>query len=105
MDPLLPQGSMLATGGKEKNLVTNDAGLSNTQVPAYTSGLNPGGVESTIRLPAMLAPGTSFEGQGGKKPRTAADLKHARESRANEALKMKDEQLKILSDQNSQVRG
>jgi myosin protein heavy chain len=38
-----------------------------------------------------------------KKPRTALELKHARESRANEALKMKDEQLKILSEQNAQV--
>lgn len=37
------------------------------------------------------------------KTRTVADLRAARESRANEALKMKDEQLRILQDQNNQL--
>lgn len=40
-----------------------------------------------------------------KKTRTMADLRAARESRANEALKMKDEQLRILQDQNNQLLG
>lgn len=40
---------------------------------------------------------------GDTKTRTVADLRAARESRANEALKMKDEQLRILQDQNSQL--
>lgn len=39
------------------------------------------------------------------KTRTVADLRAARESRANEALKMKDEQLRILQDQNNQLLG
>lgn len=43
-------------------------------------------------------------GAGGTmKTRTVADLRAARESRANEALKMKDEQLRILQDQNNQL--
>lgn len=56
----------------------------------------------------------SVAGGGGKQPqggsaggnmktRTVADLRAARESRANEALKMKDEQLRILQDQNNQL--
>lgn len=40
---------------------------------------------------------------GGGKTRTVADLRAARESRANEALKMKDEQLRILQNQNNQL--
>ncbi|CAN0542370.1 unnamed protein product, partial [Scytosiphon promiscuus] len=39
------------------------------------------------------------------KTRTVADLRAARESRANEALKMKDEQLRILQHQNNQLLG
>ena len=42
---------------------------------------------------------------GPKKPRSVADLRAARESRANEALKMKDEQLRILTEQNNQLLG
>lgn len=48
-------------------------------------------------------------GGGGKqrssstKTRTIADLRAARESRANEALRMKDEQLRILQGQNNQL--
>lgn len=41
--------------------------------------------------------------QGATKTRTVADLRAARESRANEALKMKDEQLRILQEQNNQL--
>ena len=44
-------------------------------------------------------------GGGGGKPRSVADLRAARESRANEALKMKDEQLRILTEQNNQLLG
>lgn len=46
-------------------------------------------------------------GGGGMstKTRTVADLRAARESRANEALKMKDEQLRILQVQNNQLLG
>jgi hypothetical protein len=40
-----------------------------------------------------------------RKPRSVADLRAARESRANEALKMKDEQLRILTQQNNQLLG
>lgn len=42
---------------------------------------------------------------GGMKTRTVADLRAARESRANEALKMKDQQLRILQDQNNHLLG
>ena len=42
---------------------------------------------------------TIFKGRNTAK--SADELKKARESRAAEALKMKDEQLRILSDQNS----
>jgi hypothetical protein len=35
--------------------------------------------------------------------KTAEELKKARETRAAEALRMKDEQLKILSDQNASL--
>ena len=42
---------------------------------------------------------SSFRGRSTAK--SAEELKKARESRAAEALKMKDEQLKILSDQNA----
>lgn len=42
---------------------------------------------------------SSLRGRGTAK--SAEELKKARESRASEALKMKDEQLRILSDQNS----
>lgn len=53
--------------------------------------------------------GRGKQQQGGSasgtavKTRTVADLRAARESRANEALKMKDEQLRILQDQNNQL--
>lgn len=54
--------------------------------------------------------GTNDPGGGGNKQhfaktRTVADLRAARESRANEALKMKDEQLRILQHQNNQLLG
>lgn len=48
---------------------------------------------------------TGSEQQGNPRTRTVADLRAARESRANEALKMKDEQLRILQDQNNQLLG
>lgn len=41
--------------------------------------------------------------QHGAKTRTMAELRAARESRANEALKMKNEQLRILQQQNNQL--
>jgi hypothetical protein len=44
-------------------------------------------------------------GGGGGGTRTVSDLRAARESRASEALKMKDEQLRILQEQNSQLLG
>lgn len=44
---------------------------------------------------------SSFRGKNSAK--SADDLKKARESRAAEALRMKDEQLRILSDQNSNL--
>jgi len=43
----------------------------------------------------------AFKGRNTAK--TADELKKARESRAAEALKMKDEQLRILSDQNANL--
>lgn len=54
--------------------------------------------------PAMAQTGggtmsSSFRGRSTAK--SAEELKKARESRASEALKMKDEQLRILSDQNA----
>ena len=42
---------------------------------------------------------SAFRGRSTAK--STDDLRRARESRAAEALRMKDEQLKILSDQNS----
>ena len=49
---------------------------------------------------------TKADGKGVEvKTRTVADLRAARESRTNEALKMKDEQLRILQDQNNQLLG
>lgn len=65
-------------------------------------------VESS-RAPAAggghTKPGLGSGIQGTTKTRTVADLRAARESRANEALKMKDEQLRILQDQNNQLLG
>lgn len=52
----------------------------------------------------VVGGGAKQDGGGGK-TRTVADLRAARESRANEALKMKDEQLRILQDQNNQLLG
>jgi hypothetical protein len=100
--------------GKDKNLASTangngvESGLAATQLVSIAQspagvGLSTAALESSVRLPAMLAPGTSVPDGAARKTRSAADLKLARESRANEALKMKDEQLKILSDQNSQV--
>ena len=43
----------------------------------------------------------SMRGRGTAK--SADELKKARESRAADALRMKDEQLRILSDQNAQL--
>lgn len=44
---------------------------------------------------------SSFKGRNTSK--TADELKKARESRAADALRMKDEQLKILSEQNASL--
>lgn len=44
---------------------------------------------------------SSFRGKNSAK--TADELKKARESRAAEAIRMKDEQLRILSDQNANL--
>ena len=112
--------------GKEVTLASSDesppARLIQTQVIgldsvgnsipvlAATSGLS----DTTLKLPSMLtgsglSPAPTREisannGSNNKKARSAMELKVARESRANEALKMKDDQLRILTDQNSQVR-
>ena len=51
------------------------------------------------QAPGSLA--TSFKGRNTAK--SSDELKKARESRAAEALKMKDEQLRILSDQNANL--
>lgn len=56
-----------------------------------------GGTENCGDSTGVLPSGTST------KTRTVADLRAARESRANEALKMKDEQLRILQVQNNQL--
>jgi hypothetical protein len=92
---------LTANNGEPVFAATQLVGIAQTPggIAASTTAL-----ESSVRLPAMLAPGTSASDGQSRKTRSAADLKLARESRANEALKMKDEQLKILSDQNSQVR-
>ncbi len=44
-------------------------------------------------------------GGGGGQPSTAIVSTMGRESRAQEAIRMKDEQLKVLTDQNSQLLG
>jgi hypothetical protein len=46
---------------------------------------------------------TATNGGGTGGARTMTDLRAARETRASEALKMKDEQLRILQEQNSQL--
>lgn len=68
-----------------------------------------GGLAVPSRAP-VSGGGQGRNGQGGgkqhaTKTRTVADLRAARESRANEALKMKDEQLRILQHQNNQLLG
>lgn len=77
---------------------------------AQTHVINSKGTTSApFRAPAA---GSKQETRGGRdvnqrdvKTRTMADLRAARESRANEALKMKDEQLRILQHQNNQLLG
>jgi hypothetical protein len=54
--------------------------------------------EAQISNSSMAA---TFRGRNTAK--SAEELKKARETRAAEALKMKDEQLKILSDQNGNL--
>ena len=93
---------------------TQVIGVSSIPVMASTSALT----DSAVKLPSMIA-GSGLSPQvhesvagdiannasSNKKARSAMELKVARESRANEALKMKDDQLRILTDQNSQVIG
>ena len=52
---------------------------------------------------AAVSMAQSFKGRNTAK--TADELQAARQSRAAEALKMKDEQLRILSDQNANLLG
>lgn len=61
---------------------------------------------STMMLPdtgPLTELGSSMGGTSGAGARTLGDLRAARETRAGEALKMKDEQLRILQEQNSQL--
>ena len=65
-----------------------------------------GNLNLTMGSTAQLSQGggsmaSAFRGRNTAK--SADELKKARESRASEALKMKDEQLRILSDQNSSL--
>lgn len=62
-----------------------------------TSNLNLDTTHAGISDVGAMA--STFKGRNTAK--SADELKKARESRAAEALKMKDEQLRILSDQNS----
>lgn len=73
----------------------NTQEMKSSNTPAAT---NNNGIDRTHAF-------TSRDPSIDKKPRTMADLRAARESRANEALKMKDEQLRILQDQNNQLLG
>ena len=61
--------------------------------PGATGGTDMGATDSSLA--------SSFRGKNTAK--SADDLKKARESRAAEALRMKDEQLRILSDQNANL--
>lgn len=52
---------------------------------------------------ASMGEALSSTFRGRNTAKTADDLKKARETRASEALSMKDEQLRILSDQNGKL--
>mmetsp|Transcript_8817 Transcript_8817/g.8720 ORF Transcript_8817/g.8720 Transcript_8817/m.8720 type:complete len:900 (+) Transcript_8817:244-2943(+) len=62
------------------------------------------GPNSSMRIQDSSAPSMASTFQSTKNTaKSADDLKKARETRAAEALRMKDEQLKILSDQNASL--
>jgi myosin protein heavy chain len=72
------------------------------------SAVNPnesGNMNLTMNSTAQLSLGGSMASafKGRNTAKSADELKKARESRAAEALKMKDEQLRILSDQNASL--
>ena len=62
-----------------------------------------GSLSATMKLGGMLAPTSEKSKSNGSAASSSGgnDLKAARESRANEALKMKDDQIRILSEQNA----
>ncbi len=55
----------------------------------------------TLHMASSGSLAATFKGRNTAK--TTDELRKARESRASEALRMKDEQLKILSDQNASL--
>ena len=57
--------------------------------------------QGSIAEASMASMASSLRGKNSAK--TADELKKARESRAAEAIRMKDEQLRILSDQNANL--
>lgn len=83
--------------GLDETRVINSAGALTVQSRAPVAGGNQG--------QGTYGPGGGGNKQHVTKTRTVADLRAARESRANEALKMKDEQLRILQLQNNQLLG
>lgn len=97
-----------ATNGGGRNNEFAETHVVGATVPsrAHVAG---GGSSDHQRVRQSVAGGggAGKQQQGGAggtmKTRTVADLRAARESRANEALKMKDEQLRILQDQNNQL--
>lgn len=95
------------SGGNNELDKTHVLGLSSsTSTPAVSHRPAASG-NTDRRKSAKSGNGLLPTGGGGMstKTRTVADLRAARESRANEALKMKDEQLRILQVQNNQLLG
>lgn len=78
---------------------SSTATTSNHRTTAGENDNRKGGTGNCADANGLQTGGTST------KTRTVADLRAARESRANEALKMKDEQLRILQVQNNQLLG
>lgn len=89
---------------------TGPSGSSNGHELDETRVINSTGALAVPSRTPVAGGSQGNSGRGGgkqhvTKTRTVADLRAARESRANEALKMKDEQLRILQHQNNQLLG
>jgi len=99
-----PASTMQLGGDKEKGIGNPAAtgALDRTAVFSMEDERK-GSLSATMKLSEMLAPTSEKSKTGGSNGTSTGgnDLKAARESRANEALKMKDDQIRILSEQNA----